>query len=84
MAELDTQDRNRLHNSSFAWIDKDGERHLPINDEAHVRSAIARFNQTDFDEPEAKTAAARKILSAAKEHGINVSSSDDVAKAAKD
>jgi hypothetical protein len=84
MAELDTQDRNRLQNSSFAWIDKDGERHLPINDEAHVRSAIARFNQTDFDEPEAKTAAARKILSAAKEHGINVSSSDDVAKAAKD
>jgi hypothetical protein len=84
MAELDTQDRNRLQNSSFAWIDKDGERHLPINDEAHVRSAIARFNQTDFDESEAKTAAARKILSAAKEHGINVSSSDDVAKAAKD
>jgi len=84
MAELDTQDRNRLQNSSFAWIDKDGERHLPIHDEAHVRSAIARFNQTDFDEPEAKTAAARKILSAAKEHGINVSSSDDVAKAAKD
>jgi hypothetical protein len=83
MAELETQDRNRLHNSSFAWIDKEGERHLPINDEAHVRSAIARFNQTDFDEPEAKTAAARKILSAAKEHGINVSSSDDVAKAAK-
>jgi len=84
MAELETQDRNRLQNSSFAWIDKDGERHLPINDEAHVRSAIARFNQTDFDEPEAKTAAARKILSAAKEHGINVSNSDDVAKAAKD
>jgi hypothetical protein len=84
MAELDTQDRNRLQNSSFAWIDKDGERHLPINDEAHVRSAIARFNQTDFDEPDAKKAAARKILSAAKEHGINVSSSDDVAKAAKD
>ena len=84
MAELDTKDRNRLHDSSFAWIDKEGERHLPINDEAHVRSAIARFNQTDFDEPDEKSAAARKILSAAKEHGIEVSGSDDVVKAAKD
>jgi hypothetical protein len=82
MAELDTADRNKLDDSSFAWIDKQGERHLPINDETHVRSAIARFNQTDFDEPDAKSAAARKILRAAKEHGIDVASSDDVVKAA--
>jgi hypothetical protein len=83
MAELDTKDRNRLRDSSFAWIDNEGERHLPINDEAHVRNAIARFNQTEFDEPDAKSAAARKILSAAKEYGIEVDDSDDVAKAAK-
>ena len=82
MAQLDTEDRNRLHDSSFAWIDKDGERHLPINDEEHVRNAIARFNQTDFDEPDAKSSAARKILRAAKEHGIDVDKSDDVVKAA--
>jgi len=31
MAELDTKDRNRLLDRSFAWIDKDGERHLPIS-----------------------------------------------------
>ncbi len=83
MPELDTQERNRLHNSSFAWIDDQGERHLPINDEDHVRNAIARFGQTNFDEPGAKSEAARKILAAAKEYGIDVSSSDDVAKAAK-
>jgi hypothetical protein len=83
MAELDTKDRNRLRDSSFAWIDKEGERHLPINDETHVRNAIARFNQTDFDEPGAKSAAARKILRAAKKHGIDVDSSDAVSKAAK-
>lgn len=83
MADLDTKDRNRLRDSSFAWIDNEGERHLPINDEAHVRNAIARFNQTEFDEPDAKSAAARKILSAAKEYGIEVDDSDDVAKAAK-
>jgi len=82
MAQLDTEDRNRLHNESFAWIDDKGERHLPINDEAHVRNAIARFDQTEFDEPGAKAAAARKILAAAKEHGIDVDKSDDVVKAA--
>jgi hypothetical protein len=81
--ELETADRNRLGNDDFAWIDEQGERHLPINDEAHVRNAIARFGQTEFDEPGAKESAARKIMEAAKRHGIDVSSSDDVAKAAK-
>ena len=83
MAELDTKDRNRLRDSSFAWIDKQGERHLPINDEEHVRNAMARFNQTDFDETGAKSAAARKILTAARKHGIEVDDDDAVAKAAK-
>ena len=83
MATLDTEHRDRLRDSSFAWIDKDGERHLPINDEGHVRSAIGRFNQTDFDEPGAKTAAAKKILAAARKHGIDIDDSDDVAKAAR-
>ena len=83
MPELDTRDRNRLRDSSFAWIDKRGERHLPINDESHVRNAIARFNQTDFDEPGAKSKAARKIMTAARRHGIEVDSDDDVARAAK-
>ena len=82
MATLDTADRNRLHDSSFAWIDAKGERHLPINDEEHVRNAIARFNQTEFDEPGAKSSAARKILASAKEHHIDVDKSDDVVKAA--
>jgi hypothetical protein len=83
MAELDTKDRDRLRDSSFAWIDKKGERHLPLNDESHVRNAISRFNQTDFDEPGAKSKAARKILAAAKRHGIDVEADDDVARAAK-
>ena len=83
MAQLDTEDRNRLRDSSFAWIDKKGERHLPINDESHVRNALARFNQTDFDEPGAKSKAARKILAAAKKHGIDVDEDDAVVKASK-
>jgi hypothetical protein len=83
MAQLDTEDRNKLSNDDFAWIDDQGERHLPINDEAHVRNAIARFNQTEFDEPGAKSAAARKILAAAKRDGVEVSDNDDVVKASK-
>ncbi len=83
MATLDTDDRDRLRDSSFAWIDKQGERHLPINDESHVRNAIARFSQTDFDESGAKSAAAKKIMTAARKHGIEVDDSDDVAKAAR-
>ena len=83
MAELDAKARNRLHDNSFAWIDKKGDRHLPISDEEHVRNAIARFNQTDFDEPGARSAAARKILRAAKQHKIEVDDGDDVLKAAK-
>ena len=83
MPELDTEDRNRLRDSSFAWIDRSGERHLPINDESHVRNAIARFGQTDFDEQGAKKKAASKILAAAKKHGVDVDPDDDVSRAAK-
>jgi hypothetical protein len=83
MAELTTAKRERLRDSSFAYIDKDGERHLPINDETHVRNAISRFNQTDFEDTSAKHAAARKIMSAAKRHDIEVDDASDVARAAK-
>ena len=83
MATLDTEHRDRLHDSSFAWIDKTGERHLPINDEGHVRSALGRFGQTDFDEAGAKAAAAKKIVAAARKHGIDVDDDSDVAKAAR-
>ena len=82
MTELTTAKRERLHDSSFAYIDKGGERHLPINDESHVRNAIARFDQTDFESASAKGRAARKITAAAKRHGIEVSDDSDVAQAA--
>jgi uncharacterized protein DUF6582 len=84
MPELDTQDRNELRDSQFAYIDREGERHLPIPDESHVRNAIARFNQTDFESKAAKKRAAEKILSAAKRHGVEVDEDSDVSKAAKD
>jgi hypothetical protein len=82
MAELSTAQRDRLRDGSFAYVDKDGERHLPINDEAHVRNAIARFGQTDFEDSAARKHAASKILEAARRHGIDVEDDDDVARAA--
>jgi len=83
MAELTTEKRDRLRDSSFAYIDKSGERHLPINDDDHVRNAISRFDQTDFEDTKAKYAAAKRIMRAAKRHDIEVSSDSDVAKAAR-
>jgi hypothetical protein len=72
MAELNTKDREKLRSTQFAYVDSKGEEHLPINDESHVRNAIARFNQTEFESKTAKERARRKILSAAQTHGIEV------------
>ena len=83
MAELDTKDRDKLRKSQFAYVDKQGGEHLPINDESHVRNAMARFNQTDFESKAAKERARKKIVAAAKKHGIEVSEDDNVAKPAK-
>lgn len=80
MPELDTADRDKLRKSQFAYVDKEGEGHLPLNDESHVRNAMARFNQTRFESQAAKERTRRKIVSAARRHGIDVSEDDKVAK----
>ena len=41
MAKLTTEERNKLPDSAFAYIDRSGERHLPTHDEEHARNAIA-------------------------------------------
>jgi hypothetical protein len=46
---------------------------LPIFDVAHVRNALARFNQTQFRSPSEKKIARAKIIRAAKKFGIKVS-----------
>ncbi|MEA2632136.1 MAG: hypothetical protein QOE66_2355 [Chloroflexota bacterium] len=83
MADLDAEARDRLRDSSFAYIDSEGERHLPIHDAAHVRNAVARFDQTDFQSKSARYAAARLILAAAKRHDIEVDHDSEVAKASR-
>ena len=83
MAELDTQDREKMDKRKFAYVDKEGEGHLPINDESHVRNAMARFNQTKFESGTKKETARKKIVKAAKRRGIKVSKADNVAKGRK-
>ena len=79
MPELSTKDRDKLQKDQFAYVDRQGGEHLPIHDESHVRNAISRFNQTDFQSDNAKQEAAKKIMSAAKRHGIEVDEDSDVA-----
>lgn len=61
--------------SAFAYVG-DPERtetwHLPIHDESHVRNALARFNQAEIP-AEKKAEVARKLVAAAKKHGIDAS-----------
>jgi len=59
--------------SDFAYVPKDGtpsDRKLPINDAAHTRNALARFDQTQLPAGE-KTQVLAKICSAAKKFGID-------------
>ena len=83
MAELDAEDREKLRDSQFAYVDRQGEGHLPINDAAHVRNAAARFNQTEFESKAAKERARRRILSAAEKHGIEIDADDNIRKSTR-
>jgi hypothetical protein len=83
MPELDTEDREKLRKDQFAYVDTDGGEHLPINDESHVRNAMARWNQTDFESDTAKEEARKKIVAAAKRHGIEIDPDDNIMKGHK-
>jgi len=78
MAELSGDERDDLRSNQFAYVDADGGEHLPIHDESHVRNAIARFNQTEFESKAAKERARTKILRAAERHGIDVDEDSNV------
>jgi hypothetical protein len=83
MATLTTRGRDHIKKGNFAYVDKSGEGHLPIHDESHVRNAMARWNQTDFESAADKESARKKIVSAAKKHGIEVSQDDKIAHASR-
>jgi class 3 adenylate cyclase len=70
MARLDAQERAKLPNSAFAYVDSRGRRKLPIHDEAHVRNALARFGRITFDDDRARERARRRLLNAARKFRI--------------
>ena len=67
MARLGAAERARLPDSAFAYIDGRGRRRLPIHDADHVRNALARFNQVNFEDDAARDRARRRLLNAREE-----------------
>jgi hypothetical protein len=79
---------NDLPDSDFAYISPGGKkdasgkteprslRHLPIQDAAHVRNALARLSQTDIPAA-AKKSALSKIKAQAKKFGIDAADSSE-------
>ena len=70
MAKLDAKTRAGLPDSAFAYVDSEGRRRLPINDASHVRNALSRFNQVQFEDEAARDRARLRLLNAAKKHGV--------------
>jgi class 3 adenylate cyclase len=70
MARLKATKRARLPDRAFAYIDSRGRRRLPIHDKAHVRNALARFNQVAFENDAARERARTRLLNAAKKFRI--------------
>ena len=70
MARLSAAERAALPDRAFAYIDSAGRRRLPITDASHVRNALARFEQVDFESDAARERARRRLLDAARKHRI--------------
>lgn len=81
--KLPFRDRKTMPKGEFAYIDSKGGKHLPIHDKAHVQNAMARFNQTQFEDQEKKVKAAKKILAAARRYGIEIDPKSSVAHTAE-
>jgi hypothetical protein len=66
MADLDTKGRSKLADESFAFPK---QRKEPIHDAAHVRNALARFNQVSGVSDSEKAAGFARIKRAAAKFG---------------
>jgi len=70
---LSTADQNRMRESQFAFPE---QRKEPLNDAAHVRNAIARFDQVEGVSDAERDRAWKRILAAAKKFDVEVSERD--------
>lgn len=69
MTRLDTEKRNDLGKGNFAFP---RQRKEPLEDAAHVRNAIARFDQVEGASAEEKDEAWKRIEAAAKKYGVRL------------
>ncbi len=69
MSKLKAARRNALPEGAFAFP---SERKLPLEDAAHVRNAIARFDQVEGVSDHTCDAAWKRVKAAAERHGINI------------
>ena len=72
-AGLSTAGKNRLTTQAFAFPK---ERKEPLHDAAHVRNAIARFNQVRGVSDAERDEAWKRIKSAAKKHDVELNEKD--------
>ena len=70
MARLSAAERLKLPDRAFAYVDSHGARRLPIIDAAHVRNALARFDQVQFEDDDARDEARIRLLRAARKFRI--------------
>jgi len=70
MGRLKASKRARLPDRAFAYVDSRGRRRLPIHDKAHVRNALARFNQVAFEDDAARERARSRLLNAARKFRV--------------
>ena len=69
MTKLKAEDRNELASGQFAFPD---QRKEPLENASHVRNAIARFDQVEGVSDADRDAAWKRIVAAAKKHGVEV------------
>jgi hypothetical protein len=69
MTKLDTAERDKISDRKFAFA---RQRKEPLENAAHVRNAIARFNQVEGVTEAEKDAAWKHIEAAAKAYGVEI------------
>ena len=67
---MSTAQKNKVADQKFAFP---AERKVPLTDASHVRNAIARFDQVEGVSDAERDRAWRRIKTAAKKFGVEVS-----------
>jgi hypothetical protein len=72
LAKLDAEDRKKIPAKKYAFPK---ERKEPLENAAHVRNAVARFNQVEGVSEAEKDAAWKRIKTAAKKFNVELNES---------